>query len=104
MNWVPKYRHSCTPLVISDLRENFHSCCGKLCGEFESKAVKFLTVVSFQQNAHTSGATLNSSQTQGSHFMKQDSPAIHLCGHLFLALLCCVATLVCSCGNLSGRY
>jgi competence ComEA-like helix-hairpin-helix protein len=36
--------------------------------------------------------------------MKQDSPETHLCGHLFLAVLCCVATLACSCGNLAGRY
>ena len=36
--------------------------------------------------------------------MKKDSPATHPCGHLFLTVLCCVATLLCSCGNLPGRY
>jgi competence protein ComEA len=36
--------------------------------------------------------------------MKKDSPATHLCGHLILTVLCCVATFVCSCGNLPGRY
>jgi competence ComEA-like helix-hairpin-helix protein len=36
--------------------------------------------------------------------MKRDSPATHLFGHLFPTVLCCVATLLCSCGNLPGRY
>ena len=36
--------------------------------------------------------------------MKRDSSATYLWGLLSLAVLCCVATLACSCGNLPGRY